>query len=369
MKKNKIFIIIAVILAVIAAVLIWNNRYLTTIRGEAADFSVWDTASVTKIYLADRHEHETLLERNSDNTWNLNQDYTAHPKVISQLLETLYKIHIRMPVSVSSHDNVIARMAGESTKVEIYQNVPRINIFNKVKLFYHEKKTKVFYVGDATKDNGGTFMLREGADNAFIVFIPGFHGFISTRFSANPDDWRDHTVFHENLADIKSVMLEFGENPNDSFRIDNTGRHKYKLTRLADNTELPIDTLKVLNMLSSFSDLRFEALLNNIMSEKRIDSIKNSPYLHKLTLTTNDGNTKEMTTFTKKIQLSEYDVITEEDDDIDHSRMYALINDKRDFVLVQYYTFDKVLNEADYYSAGNPIQFEVLHYQEIEPNK
>ena len=366
MKKNRIYIIIAIVLAAIAAFLVWNNHYLTTIRGEAADFSVWDTASITKVYLADRHEHETLLERNDDGTWSLNDVYTAHPKVVSQLMETLYKIHIRMPVSVSSHDNVIARMAGESTKVEIYQMVPRINIFNKVKLFYHEKLTKVFYVGDSTKDSGGTFMLREGADKAYIVFIPGFHGFISTRFTANPDDWRDHTVFRENLADIKSVKVEFGENPNDSFCIDNTGRHEYKLTRLADNKELPIDTLKVINMLSSFGDLRFEALLNNLMPAERIDSIKNSPFLHRITLTSSDGSVKEMTTFTKHIQLSDYAVVTEDDDIIDHNRMYALINDKRDFVLVQYYVFDKVLHEVGYYVAGNPIQFEIEHYQVME---
>lgn len=368
MKKNKVFIIIAIVLAAIAAFLVWNNHYLTTIRGEAADFSVWDTASITKVYLADRHEHETLLERQSDGTWSLNEVYTAHPKVVSQLLETLYKIHIRMPVSKSSHDNVIARMAGESTKVEIYQYVPRINIFNKIKLFYHEKRTKVFYVGDSTKDSGGTFMLREGSDKAYIVFIPGFHGFISTRFTANPDDWRDHTVFRDNLADIKSVKVEFGENPNDSFSIENIGRHEYKLTRLADNKDLPIDTLKVINMLSSFSDLRFEALMNNLMPEERIDSIINSPFLHRITLTNADGTVKEMTTYTKHIQLTDYEyaVVTEDDDIIDHNRMYAVINGGRDFVLVQYYVFDKVLHEADYYMAGNPIQYEIEHYQVAE---
>ena len=67
-KNNKLTIIIAAVLVVIAAVLIWNNRYLTTIRGEAADFQVWDTSTVTKLYLADRFEHESLLERQPDNT-------------------------------------------------------------------------------------------------------------------------------------------------------------------------------------------------------------------------------------------------------------------------------------------------------------
>ena len=59
-KNNKITIIIAALLVVIAGVLIWNNRYLSTIQGESSDFQVWDTASVTKIYLADRRENESL---------------------------------------------------------------------------------------------------------------------------------------------------------------------------------------------------------------------------------------------------------------------------------------------------------------------
>lgn len=48
MKNNRLTIIIAAVLVVIAGLLIWNNRYLSTIQGEASDFMVWDTATVTK---------------------------------------------------------------------------------------------------------------------------------------------------------------------------------------------------------------------------------------------------------------------------------------------------------------------------------
>ena len=137
MKKNRLTIILAIVLIAVAGLLIWNNRYLSTIRGEAADFMVWDTASVTKIYLADRNGYETLLER-QEHGWSLNKDYTAHPKKIEQILYTLYRVRIRMPVSVASHDNIIQQMAGRSTKVEIYQYEPAINLFNKIKLFYKE---------------------------------------------------------------------------------------------------------------------------------------------------------------------------------------------------------------------------------------
>ena len=360
MKKNKLTIILAIILIAIAVVLICNNRYLSTLRGDSADFMVWDTASITKVYLADRRDNETLLER-TDQGWTLNKDYKAHPKKIDQLFYTLYKVRVRMPVSVASHDNIITQMASRSTKVEIYQMVPRINLFNKIKLFYHEKRTKVFYVGEATQDSSGTFMLREGSDKAYIVYIPGFRGYISTRFTADPNDWRDHTIFHESLANIQSVTLEFGYEPEQSFRVDNTGRHQYQLTRLADNQSLPLDTLKVINLLSSFSDLRFEALINSLMTQQRIDSIHDSQFLHRITLVNKQGEAVSMKTYRKRVQRI-LD-LPEEDHEFDVDRMYAFVNNDRDLVLVQYYTFDKVLRDLNYYIAGNPVQYQIDHYQ------
>ena len=363
-KNNRITLIIAALLVVIAGVLIWNNRYLSTIQGESSDFQVWDTASVTKIYLADRRENESLLERHEQG-WTLNGTYKAHPKQVSYLLTTLYKVRVKMPVSVASHDNIVKQLAAQSTKVEIYQIVPTINLFDKIKLFYREKRTKVFYVGDATMDNSGTFMLKEGADKAYIVYIPSFRGFISTRFTANPDDWRDHTIFHEKLADIQSVEIDFNDDPEGSFRIDNIGRHQYKLTRLCDNKDLPYDTLKVINFLSSFSDLRFEALFTNTMEQERMDSITSSPFVHNVVLTSKDGSTQDMKTF-RKLVLNGVTDMGGDYGDMDHDRMYALIDGGKDFVLIQNYVFDKVLHDVRYFEAGNPIRGDMGYLEEIK---
>ena len=361
-KNNRVIIIIAVILAVIAGVVLANYFYHSSgpehrNRAKGADFTVWDTASVTKVYLADRRDRESLLERQDDG-WTLNGTYKAHSKQVQYLLTTLYKVRVKMPVSRASHDNIVKQLASQSTKVEIYQWVPRINLFDKVKLFYHEKRTKVFYVGDATMDSSGTFMLNEGADNAFIVYIPSFRGFITTRFTANPDDWRDHAIFHETLADIQSVTVEFNDDPEGSFTVENMGKHQYKLTRLADNKVLPYDTLKVINMLSSFNDLRFESLFTNSMDQARIDSITGSPFLHYVVVTDKDGNKQDMKTF-RKLVLNGVTDMGGELGDVDRDRMYALVNGGSDFVLIQNYVFDKVLHDVRYYEAGNPIQFEM----------
>ena len=168
-------------------------------------------------------------------------------------------------------------------------------------------------------------------------------------------------------------MLEFNREPEQSFKVENTGRHQYAMTRLADNSPVSFDTLKVINLLSSFGDLRFETLLNNILPQERFDSIVQSPYLHRVTLTTKDGKVTQMTTFEKFVtntSILEIEGLVDDKgnplDPIDHNRLYGLVNDGEDLTLIQYYVFDKVLNPADYYMIGKPIHYEPSFYEVTE---
>ena len=151
--------------------------------------------------------------------------------------------------------------------------------------------------------------------------------------------------------------MDFNEDPEGSFRIDNIGKHQYKLTRLSDNQDLPYDTLKVINLMSSFSDLRFEALFTNTLPQERIDSITSSPYMHYIVVTDKDGNKQDMKTFKKLVLNGVTDM--GELGEVDRDRMYALVDDGKDVVLIQNYVFDKVLHDVRYYEAGHPIQFEM----------
>ena len=120
--------------------------------------------------------------------------------------------------------------------------------------------------------------------------------------------------------------------------------------------------------------MRFEALLNKLVTPERFDSITHSPYLHKITLNSKDGESVQMTTFEKRTQdglgHDTPDGLFTEDglpiDPIDHDRLYGWINDGRDLVFLQYYVFGKVLNGVEYYEAGNPIWYEIEHYQVLE---
>lgn len=352
-KKNRFAFILTLVLLIIAAVLVISTNYNSTLQPKDADFAVLDTANVTKIFIADLDTNEVLLER-ANGGWIINGQHTANQHKVDVMLNTMLKLRVRGPVSKASHDNVIKRMAGISVKVEVYEIVPKINLFDRIKLFPTEKRTKVYYVGDVPKDNIGTFMLKEGADQAYITYITGFKGFVMSRYSPLEDDWRDHTIFKKRLNEIQSVTVEFNEEPYQSYHIEKLDRHQFKLTRLADQYVYPeYDTLRLLNFLTSFSDIRFEALLNHNMPSQKRDSIISSPFLHRITLVDIHGDSTSVTSFTKKKFADHLDV-EEKLVPVDLDRMYALVNDDRDFVLLQYFVFDKVLRPALYFEPGAP---------------
>jgi hypothetical protein len=351
MKKNRTILIVVIILIVIAIVVIVSKSGKSTFSKKDVDFAVADTASVTKIFMADKKNRSVLLERMPGGSWRLNEKYKVRPSGVKMILGTLKKLTPKMPVPISAHNNIIAQLAAASVKVEVYQRVYRINLFDKLKLFPHEKLTKTFYVGSATADNMGTFMLLEGSDYPFVVHIPGLRGFVGPRFSVFEKDWRDHTVFHTKLADIKSVIMEIPREPENSFRVDVEGDN-FKLTKLIDNSVVNgYDTLKLLNFMTAFADLRFESLMDEYVEPEKKDSIIHSVPQNILTVIDKNNDTTRAITFARPNENMAMDFEGNMYiNDVD--RLYALVNDNRDFVMLQYFVFDRVIRPLSYFEIN-----------------
>ena len=348
MRKNRVTLIITLILLLAAAALVITNSY-TTLKKDVSDFSVKDTAIVTKIFLADKNNNEVTLTRSADGTWMVDGKYPAQQAKISFFLKTLMDLEVRSPVPLAARNNVLKRMAVLAKKIEIYQVVPRINLFNTIRLFPAEKLTKTYYIGDVTQDNQGTFMLMEGAEEPYIVHIPGFRGFVSTRYSTARSDWRDYTVFKTQLNEIQSIKVEFPLQPEQSYQVDLLDNQHIELRSLVSNQIIEnYDTLRVLSFLTSFADVRFESLLEPLIKKEFIDSVKTTIPKTIITLQDRNGKINEIKIFRKKGFAALYmeDGMTMEPADLD--RAYALVNNSEDFVLIQYFVFDKVTRTLDY---------------------
>ncbi len=353
MKKNRITLIIVIVLLAIAVLLIVRNTS-STLNRELKNFAITDTASVSKIFMSDKKNNKILLIKKPDGKWQVNEKYPANTDIVNNLLYTMHNIAVSSPVPMSMRNSVISRMAVLAVKVEIYSNVYRINLFDKIHLFRHEKLIKTFYVGDNTRDNMGTYMLIEGSDEPFVTYIPSFRGFLSTRFVPNENVWRDYTIFNYQLKDIKSVSIEFPQFPDSSFVIDRANDLKYSLTPLSSSfqppaSSLPYDTIKLLQFLSSFQKLRFEALINDIDKQKRDSIISSSPW-HIITVTGNNGKSAQNKTYHKKPAYGDYyDEVTKQRVIYDRDRLYALINNDKDLTLIQFFMFGKILRTINYF--------------------
>lgn len=346
MKKNRIIILFALILVLITAAL-YLTKSSGTFKDRDKNFAVKDTASITKIFLADKKNRTILLERKSPGEWELNGNYLARQSGVELLLETMKNLVPKYPVPKNAHNNIVSQMAAYSTKVEVYQLVYRINLFDKIKLFQHEKLTKTYYVGTATSDNMGTFMLLEGADVPFVVHLLGLRGYVAPRYSTIEKEWRDHSIFKTKLYDISEIIMEIPREPENSFRIAN-GENEILFYPNNSEQAMPFDTLKMLNFLTAFADIRFEELMNERMPQELQDSISGSMAKNIITVSDKTGKSTNIRTFYKANTEGSFDPLGNVYPyDID--RLYAVVNEERDFVLIQYYHFDKILRPASYF--------------------
>ena len=143
MKKNRKFIIAVLILAVIAITLFLTNSK-STFKRELSDFAVDDTSSVTKVFMSDKNNNNLTLTRIEQGKWLVDDKYTGSKVNIELLLGTMLGLQVKETVPRAAMEYVIKDLATISVKVEIYQWKYRINIFDWVHLFPHEKLTKVW---------------------------------------------------------------------------------------------------------------------------------------------------------------------------------------------------------------------------------
>lgn len=326
MKKNLIGLAILLILGA-TAFYVYQQRGSGTIKPELHDFAVEDTARVTKIFLANKTGDKVTLERNGTNGWLVNKDHKARKDAVDVLLKTIKRVEMKAPVAKTAHDNIVKLLAGKSVKVEIYEGDDLI---------------KTYYVGDATKDNMGTYMLIEGSRTPFVCHIPGFMGYLTSRYMTRSLEWRDTEVFNYQLAQIAEVKVEFHQEPERSFKITHSADRVVRLFKVhPTETLIPeMDTVFVKRYLLNYRDIRFEGI--QPYEKARVDSIVKSPPYFTITVKDQKGAQRSITSYRLPANPDAIDgngapLIWDTD------RMHGVLNgDESEILLIQYFSFDRL---------------------------
>ena len=255
------FIILTIILLLI--VLLWQMRFKNSESSLSYDFAVSDTASISKIFIADMKGNSISLDK-TENNWQINNRYKVKNNSMEIILQTIKNISVQRPVSESRYNKVIQDLATNGVKIEIYQN-------------REQKPTRIYTIGSNTSNHSGTYMLLKDQEQPYIMHIVGFNGILGPRYGlqgqeVNTTIWRDRNIFKLKAEEIKSLQLINEKGMDSSFTIKN---ERENLT-LFDFQQIKIKSQKetLLSYLNLFQNINCESFKDESVREKLADEKK-----------------------------------------------------------------------------------------------
>lgn len=171
------------------------GRYYTHRQTAGMDFAIRDTGAIRQIILAEYREgklyQKTYLTRKK-NGWWVNDSLPAMQAQIEILLKTLYFQTGRGIVHPKAQKNVLAHL-----------NRYRIEVTVEMQ----KGKSYRFWVGGAAPDAKANYILRVGSNEPYELFWPGFEGYLTTRYYADPHIWQENILFNARAEDLVEVEV------------------------------------------------------------------------------------------------------------------------------------------------------------------
>lgn len=267
MKKTNL--ILFVVLLLLGGGTWWlfsrqNNTNLQT--GGDWEFAVQDTASIHKIFMADREGGTVLLERQNAAQWKIGGKHLVRNDAIKNILVAFYNFQVAFRLPRQMVKTVVEDISTSGIKCEAYNKSGKL--------------LKCFYMGGLSQDETATFFIQCEANEPYAINLKtGFIGAIRARFFMDSTDWRDRTIFNERVENIVSVSIEYPLQKDKSFKINVKGSNDYQVEPFYPvqlKSPSPINKGLVEGFLMGFSKQIAEGFENK--NPKRDSIIANVPF-------------------------------------------------------------------------------------------
>ncbi|ALO16272.1 hypothetical protein L21SP5_02649 [Salinivirga cyanobacteriivorans] len=293
-----------------------------TIR-ELRDFNIEDTAKIDRIFMVDKENNIVELTESEQGKWYVNEEFLAKKNNVQLLLKTLHRMRIKTPVAKAAEENILKSLATKSVKVEVYSD---------------DDLMKTIYIGGVTQNQLGTYALLEGSNRPFVIEIPGFRGYLSSRFTTNPVSWRSTRIFYYDQSQIDEIGVRVGDKPEESFKIYVNGRNEYELYGEGKKAKV-FDTLAVRRFVKEFEH-KYHSHFVLGKSPKQVDSVFNSSFFYRFSVKLNNDESVELSLHrNKNISPNVTD-----DDIFTVNQLNGIIN-RNTWVLVQTHVFATMFKE------------------------
>ncbi len=337
MKKFLPFIIIIVLLAAVAAWFVLHKSHGTFEKEENA-FAISNKKDITKVILTST-ENKRIELTNVKGIWMVNGKYVAREELISSLFDVLARITTLCPVPRAGHDFVVRSLLEKNVKVQVYSN-------------NNSEPEQVYYVGGPTPDGNGTYMLREvdGKPDTrpYITYLPGLQAYLTPRYQTDEEIWRSRVAFKYTPEEIKSLSVEYPGEEKKSFALNRVSKDSFSLSPVDEKYAIH-ETYKqkyVHDYLSFYSSVSIETFDNT--NATKDSTIRTAPYCV-FTITTNDNSVNKLKMFYMPINRRSKMPFDTKGNAMtyDVDRYFASYNNDKDFAVVQYYVFGKLLRSYE----------------------
>lgn len=299
-------------------------------RPQEYDFAVSDTSSIDKIVIWDKTPDTVVLER-KEKIWIVNGQHRARKDAVEVLLETLFRVKLRNFPQASALPNILSGMSTYGREVQVFSRGEVI---------------KHFFVGTETPDMLGTYMMIRGADQPYATYIPGFNGYLSSRFFVREDLWRDRTLFGIDNKSLRMAQIRYPDSAQANFRLTQASDGSYALYHVNLDGKKTVwiesareESVRVYS--AAFRNLSYEGMI--IPSDgifKKQDSLR----------ATQPAFLLDVSSENQSFSLVAYHVKADPDAvgpdglplTFDPDRFYAFLSDGR-FVLIQRHGFQQAL--------------------------
>jgi len=308
-------------------------------------FQVADTASLVRIFLADRLGNKIDLKKKDNNVWWVNDSFPARLDPVNTLLTTFKKMEILYLPAKAAENNIKKEFSTQGIKVELYTR---------------EGKLKTFYVGGAPLDEKGTYMLMDGARQVYVMGMSSWIGTLRPRFFMDIYEWRTRDIFDFTADNIKSVSVDYLLFKNKSYRIDKDGngfavKPLYPGTMV--NSKAPNQKF-LENYLNQYKSIGVEGIIKDMSPGQIAKVSKATPVMTIKYQTATDSNTLRFYPFRwVKDDPDDVDLTYDPNDFLKKNIERLLtVDDKNNYYISQYGVLEKILWRYDAFFEGALVQ-------------
>ncbi|MEP7321001.1 MAG: DUF4340 domain-containing protein [Saprospiraceae bacterium] len=281
-------------------------------------FSIAEPELINKIEISGKWGLQTIKIKNE--RWWLNDTIKVRPDAIENILKILPSIKVKVFPPKSSWEFMIKAIQEEGVKVRFYTA--------------KNKLLKSLLIGGTTNDERGTYAMLEGSSQPYIIHVPGFEGSLASRFILREAEWRDRMIIEENADDIQSIQVDYSNNPELSFRIEQKSTFLFTVTDLKHQEILGSMPL-IKTYLQGFNKVPCEGIENDFGNKNLV--LNSAPFVWLQIKIKNKP--------VRNIKFYTMEAVGEEDKE----RMF--VYDERDFYLAQWRNLKKIFRSIDYFKV------------------